>query len=63
MAKKTYKVKCKVDFGDGKGIVEHQIYIKAKDEIEAESLAKYYWLTDRWEDIDGYYGMISAKEL
>lgn len=38
----NYKVICKIDKGEG--IIDYPLYIKAKDENEAEGLAKRYVL-------------------
>ena len=55
---KNFKVICKVDRSDGKGIVEHTLYIKAEDANDAEKKAKYYWILE--QSGVAYYGVKST---
>ena len=56
-----YAAICKVDFDDDKGVVEHEIYVKAVDKNDCENTCKYYWLLNRPEV--SYYGMKSCKPI
>lgn len=61
---KTFKTICKVDKGEGKGIEEYPIYIKAENDRDAEKAAKYYWLVGQGSEKGwGYFGIKTATEI
>jgi hypothetical protein len=57
---KTYKVVCKVDRLDGRGIIEYPLFLHSKNEKDAELKAKIYCI-DFLAIV--FYGVASISEI